>query len=58
MFSDAKKEEKERNLLNTVIDIKNKYGKNSILKAISYEDGATAMQRNKMVGGHNGGEDE
>ena len=58
LFSDAKKEEKERNLLNTVIDIKNKYGKNSILKAISYEDGATAMQRNKMVGGHNGGEDE
>lgn len=58
LFSDIEKEEKEHNLLNAVIDIKNKYGKNSILKAASYQEGATAMQRNKMVGGHNSGEDE
>ena len=37
-----------------MIDIKNKYGKNSILRASSLKEKATAIERNKMVGGHNG----
>lgn len=38
----------------TIINIKNKYGKNSIVKAMDLEDGATTISRNKMVGGHMG----
>ena len=34
-------------------DIKNKFGKNSILRAISLKDGATTIERNKLIGGHN-----
>ena len=34
-------------------EIKNKYGKNSILRGISYDQNATQMKRNCMVGGHN-----
>ena len=47
---------KEKKLQHAVLDIKNKYGKNSILKGISFEDRATQRERNRLIGGHNGGE--
>ncbi len=43
---------KEHRLQETLLDIKRKYGKNSILKGVSFEDGATAKERNKQIGGH------
>ena len=43
---------RERVLQETVLEIKRKYGKNSILKGISFEDGATARVRNGQIGGH------
>ena len=36
----------------TVIDIKKKFGKNAIVKGMNLEEGATAMDRNKQIGGH------
>ena len=36
-----------------MIEIKKKYGANSISRAMSFEEGATGRKRNKMVGGHN-----
>ncbi|MCQ2387749.1 MAG: DNA repair protein [Clostridia bacterium] len=56
LFSDPVKKCKEKDLLKTVIGIKRKYGKNALLKGLSFEDGATARERNKMIGGHNSGE--
>lgn len=44
--------EREQKLQKTVIDIKSKYGKNSIVKGMNLEEGATAMKRNKQIGGH------
>ena len=44
--------EKERKRQETILSIKKKYGKNSILKGMNYEDGATAKERNSQVGGH------
>lgn len=59
LFTDyaAKKEQeaalkREKNLQWAVLDIKNKYGKNAILKGMNYEEGATAAQRNRQIGGH------
>ena len=59
LFTDyaAKKEQeaalkREKNLQRAVLDIKNKYGKNAILKGMNYEEGATAAQRNRQIGGH------
>ena len=49
---------KENVLQHTVVDIKHKYGKNAILMGTSFQDKATGRERNKMVGGHNSGEDE
>ena len=53
LFTNFEKIEKERKLEHTVLELKDKFGKNSMLRAIDLEDGATAIERNKLVGGHN-----
>ena len=45
-------EENENKLQHVMLDIKKKYGKNSILKAMNLSDGATTIDRNKQIGGH------
>lgn len=54
IFSDTEDNQKEYNMQKAVISIKNKYGKNAILRGMSLEEKATARIRNKLVGGHNG----
>ena len=44
--------EEEKNLQKAMLAIKNKYGKNAILKAMNLEEGATAKERNSQIGGH------
>ncbi len=44
--------EKEKRVQKALIDIKKKHGKNAIVKGMNLEDGATAMERNRQVGGH------
>jgi len=43
---------RERRCQQALLDIKRKYGKNAILKGMNLEDGATAMERNRQIGGH------
>lgn len=43
---------KERKIQETLLDIKKKFGKNAILKGTSFEEGATARERNNQIGGH------
>ena len=43
---------KENNLQNAMLKIKEKYGKNAILKGMDLEDGATTIERNRQIGGH------
>ena len=47
-----KKEKAEREIQKTMIDIKEKYGKNMIIKGMNLEEGATMMERNNQIGGH------
>ena len=47
-------EVEERKIQRTLIDIKNKYGKNAILKGMNLEEGSTQKDRNEQVGGHRG----
>lgn len=51
---EAEEEEKrrERSLQQAMLDIKKKYGKNAILKGTNLLKGATAMERNRQIGGH------
>ena len=44
--------ENEKKLQKAVIDIKKKFGKNAILKGMNLQEGATAKDRNRQIGGH------
>lgn len=55
LFMDPAAEEKEKNMQQAIIDIKQRFGKNALIKAMSLEKKATGIRRNQMVGGHNGG---
>lgn len=44
--------EKEKKLQLAMLEIKKKFGKNAILKGMNLEEGATAMERNRQIGGH------
>lgn len=53
LLEDLKKEEtKERKLQGTLLNIKEKYGKNSILRLMDLEKDATTKKRNEQIGGH------
>ena len=45
-------ENKEKELQKAIIGIKDKYGKNAILKGMNFKEGATAKERNRQIGGH------
>lgn len=49
---DVQKEKEAEALQNTLLNIKEKYGKNAILKGTNLEDGSTAIERNQQIGGH------
>ena len=42
----------DKKIQEVLLGIKNKYGKNSIIKGMNLIEGATAMDRNRQVGGH------
>ena len=51
----AEKEErelKELELQKAMLGVQKKYGRNVILKGMNLEEGATARDRNKQIGGH------
>lgn len=52
LFTDRKAEEAERSLQRAVLEVKGRYGKNSLLKGTSFKRGATGRERNEQVGGH------
>lgn len=45
-------EEREQRLQEVTLAIKRKYGKNALLHGTNFEPGATAMERNRQIGGH------
>lgn len=45
-------EQNEKSMSKAVIEIKKKYGKNAILRLMNLQKGATAIDRNKQIGGH------
>lgn len=45
-------EHSEHAVQQTLLDIKRKFGKNSVIKAMDMFDGATGQQRNNQIGGH------
>lgn len=63
LFSDYREEDKrraqresnlkkEKSMQKAVIKIRNKFGKNAILKGMNFKEGATTRERNAQIGGH------
>lgn len=44
--------EREHRRQQAVLKIKSRFGKNAIIKAMNLQEGATAMERNRQIGGH------
>ena len=47
-----KKEQLEKSLQKAVLTIKDRYGKNAILKGMNFIAGGTTIERNRQIGGH------
>lgn len=55
LFINKEKIDKEKRLEETISSIKNKMGKNTILRGMNLQEGATTLIRNQLIGGHNSG---
>lgn len=55
-FTNSEDLEKNRKVQKAVISIKNKFGKNAIVKGMNLQEGATTLERNKQIGGHRSGD--
>lgn len=49
---EQKELEKEKKIQHAVLDIQKKFGKNSVLKGMNFEEGAMTRERNNQIGGH------
>ena len=56
LFTNLEDMEKERKMQKAMLDIKDKFGKNAILKGMNLQEGATTRDRNRQIGGHRSGE--
>ena len=52
LFTDSAALEKERRLETAMLEVRKKYGANSLLKGLNFRKGATAVERNTQIGGH------
>ena len=43
---------REQSRQKAVLDIRKKYGKNAIVRGMNLQEGATAMERSRQIGGH------
>ena len=50
--AEATEREREKCQQKVLVSIKQKYGKNAILKGMNFKEGATAKDRNAQIGGH------
>lgn len=44
--------EKEKRMQHAVLELKQRFGKNAVLKGMNFEEGATTRERNGQIGGH------
>jgi len=58
LFVNEEEISKEKRVTKSVLEIKDKFGKNSILKGMDYLPNATQRDRNQQIGGHRSGESE
>ena len=52
LHPDSEKEERQKRVQQAALKIKDKYGKNAILKGMNLQEGGTTIERNAQIGGH------
>lgn len=52
LFADVEAEAEERRLQRAVLTVKDRFGKNALLRGTSLKEKATARERNEQIGGH------
>ncbi|MBM6774354.1 DNA repair protein [Olsenella profusa] len=52
LFTDVRAEGSERSLARATLAVKRRFGKNSLVRGLSYRPAATGRERNEQVGGH------
>lgn len=55
-FTDPAEIERDRKLQRAALEIKKKFGKNALVRGMDLQESATAMERNRQIGGHKSGE--
>lgn len=53
LFTDTEASKKEQKLQDALISIKQRFGKNAVVRGMSLHEKATARKRNLLIGGHN-----
>ncbi len=56
MFTNIDDVKREKKLVQSILQLQEKYGKNTILKAYDLDEKATIRERNSQIGGHKSGE--
>ena len=52
LFTDYDALEKEKAVQGAMLEIRQRYGKNAVVKGLNMQEGATTMERNMQIGGH------
>lgn len=58
LFTDWAKVDKEKTAERTVLEIRNRFGKNAVLRGINLNKAGTQRERNTFIGGHRAGYDD
>ena len=52
LFTDYEALKREKAIQGAMLEIRQKYGKNAVVKGLNMLEGATAIERNRQIGGH------
>ncbi len=52
LFTDYEAQERDRRLMQVMLEVRRKYGPNAVFKGINLLEGATTLERNQQIGGH------
>ncbi len=55
LFAEDKMAERDRKLQQAVLEVKERFGKNALIRGMDLMEGATAVERNRQIGGHKDG---
>lgn len=56
LFTDREALEKDKKLQSAALQVKQRFGKNALVRGMDLQEAATAMERNRQIGGHKSGE--